>query len=1171
MMAGKGRLVSAVTAVAVLGSIIGLSGVPAGATTSAPAAAADGAMQSAGGATIAEAVEGGLGYTPLSTPCRAVDTRRAGGILNAGTIRNVRVRGSASMSGQGGSSRGCGVPSSAQAVEVSVTAVSPSRARGSLNVFPAGQPSIATFLSYTPGRGITNTGTVPLNTEQGLDLGIRNLGGSTHVVVDIQGYFTESGGASYVPLTAPCRVVDTRARGGRIGSGQARPFQVAGTGSVFASQGGTAGGCGVPDGSPSVEVSISVIAPIGRSGFVQVAPNDGSVPTATFLTYTAGTGITNTGSITLADAQPRDVVVRNSGGSINVVIDVQGYFTTAPEQGTRYQTVTPCRAVDTRNGGGALAAGGTRVFQIAGERVGYARQGAQSVTGCGVPQRAAAVEASLTAVSPTGAGFTRPGPAGSIASGTFLHYTSVGAITNTGTLHLAPGGDTDLGVTNLGASASYTIDVYGYYEPVPASPLPADSIAASYWHTCMVVGGGQVRCWGDNGSGELGDGTTDNSTTPVTVTGIDDAVQVTTGEGFSCALRRGGTVRCWGNNGSGELGNGTTDNSATPVTVTGLTDVVHLTSMGLHSCALLANGTARCWGGNNSGQLGNGTTDDSATPVTVTGLTGAVQIAAGVEHTCALRANGTARCWGWNDDGQLGDGTTTTRPTPVTVSGLAGAVHLAAGGYRTCAVLTGGTVRCWGFNEDGSLGDGTTLARRTPVAVAGLGGVVHLAAGEEHTCAVLANGTVRCWGVNNSGAIGDGTSGNVRVAPTPVSGLTGAVQVSAGDGYTCVVAADGTARCWGSNDDGQLGDGTTTSRSTSMPVSGFTGVLQLSSGTSHTCAVLANGTVRCWGYNIDGQLGNDSTSPATSPVAVSGLSGATQVAAGTSHTCALLENGTVRCWGLNSNGQVGDGTGGISWLTPQLVSGLSGATQIAAGAHHTCAVLSDGTVSCWGRGADGRLGNGSTANAIAPVAVSGLTSVTRIAAGDFHTCALLGDGTVRCWGEGAWGQLGDGSASQRNTPTAVSNLSNVTQIEAGRRHTCALLGDGTVYCWGDNWFGQLGDGTIAQRNTPVQNPYLSQVTQVSAGSANTCSRLSNGTVSCSGGLANYGSPGFISRTWPNQMDGVATATQVENGEGHLCVLLVGGTVSCWGVNSNGELGDGTTTGRSTPTPVTGLV
>jgi alpha-tubulin suppressor-like RCC1 family protein len=354
------------------------------------------------------------------------------------------------------------------------------------------------------------------------------------------------------------------------------------------------------------------------------------------------------------------------------------------------------------------------------------------------------------------------------------------------------------------------------------------------------------------------------------------------GARHTCAWLDDGTAHCWGNNAQGQLGDGTTDGAAMPVAVVDIAAVTAIAAGDLHTCALVSGGAAYCWGTNLVGQLGVGasTPASSSMPLAVMGITGASSIVAGAQHTCVLLAGGTARCWGQNQQGRLGDGTTTSpRRAPVAVMGLSGATALAAGGAHTCAVLTDGTATCWGLGSHGERGDGTTTTSRSVAGtpVSGLADVTAITAGGSHSCALLGDGTVWCWGWNGSGQVGDGGSMTAaRPLPVAVPGLSNAVAVEAGESHSCAVLDGGSARCWGANGRGQLGDGTMMQRPTpnTFMISGVAslaagGTFAVSAPPAHTCALLTDGTAHCTGNNDDGQLGDGTMMPRTTPVAVS--------------------------------------------------------------------------------------------------------------------------------------------------------------------------------------------------------------------------------------------------------------------------------------------------------------
>jgi alpha-tubulin suppressor-like RCC1 family protein len=592
-------------------------------------------------------------------------------------------------------------------------------------------------------------------------------------------------------------------------------------------------------------------------------------------------------------------------------------------------------------------------------------------------------------------------------------------------------------------------------------------------HVCAVRSS-QVWCRGRNTYGQLGNNSTALSPVPVQALGIaTGATSVSAGETHTCAVVSGAAY-CWGNNPAGQIGDGTLIGPRlSPTLVSGLSAVATITARYSNTCAVLTGGALRCWGANDNGRLGN-TGSGSAAAVAVNGIADALQVRLGIDFTCVLRISGIVDCWGANADGQLGNGATLQSNVPVRVGNLNGVTWISAGYQGACAVSGGGALACWGNNRGD--GDSSIATAALPATVPGISTATSVSVGSYSSCVRLDTGALMCWGSGDKGQLG---TGNTTTSNVPVAGVASAAQVSGGSDFFCAIVSTFTSEsvwCWGAGTNGQLGNGTNGNSNVaaatgiigSKLVLGSPYPISVAAGGAHACAVLATGAVKCWGYGSNGAISNG-TGSSNVPITVA-LLPATQITAGADHSCARLTDGRVACWGTNRAGQLGRGVVfNVPDPNPSFVLGITNAVSVAAvpaslgnysptGSDHTCALLADGRVKCWGDNTTGQLGNGSTVSSAEPVFVTGITTATQIAVGTGFSCALLADTTVKCWGINQSGVLGDGNGPVLQlAPTPVLPKSCSMDID----------GDGVVSLTTDSVL--LARATAGMSGTTVTN------------------------------------------------------------------------------------------------------
>jgi alpha-tubulin suppressor-like RCC1 family protein len=584
-------------------------------------------------------------------------------------------------------------------------------------------------------------------------------------------------------------------------------------------------------------------------------------------------------------------------------------------------------------------------------------------------------------------------------------------------------------------------------------------------------------------------------------------------------------------------------------------DVVALAAGRDTTCAQLGDRTLRCWGNGASGQLGTGMPTSEPDPVAPSGLGAVDAFAVGVSHMCAV-AGGVVACWGNNWRGQLGVGDRVLRTLPAVVAGLpSDVVGVAAGGMNSCA-WSASELWCWG-DRNGTASSNSQTPRQVvlpPVTAVTLGNTRQRGS-SAHGCALAGDGTAWCWGSNNDGQLGDG-SGVTSQLPVAVAGSARFAALAAGGHHACGRTADGELWCWGANELGQLGDASLLPKLVPVRIA-LAPVVEIAAASSHTCALTAAGELWCWGDNRYGQIGLEVAS-ATTPTRVA-VPPLRTVALGDEHGCGLGVDGVVWCWGTRR----------VEASQPHAVSVVElGATdELRAKGDVTCARRGDGTAACWGYGRSGQLGDGTLSSRPTPGVVGLPAEASQLALGFHVGCARLADASVACWGRNDSGEVAPGAPALVVTPIIVPGLPPIERVAAGSRHSCAQTATATTWCWGGNNEGQLA--RITGNGPPAESLFPADGAAIAAGRNHTCVRTTVGALWCAG-RNNEGQIGRDDVTGdvydPVEVFAVPDATDVALGVSHSCAIGSSGTM-CWGSNVGGQLGDGTIIDRATPAVV----
>jgi len=703
------------------------------------------------------------------------------------------------------------------------------------------------------------------------------------------------------------------------------------------------------------------------------------------------------------------------------------------------------------------------------------------------------------------------------------------------------------------------------------NPLQWTSVN-NYYTTQMIRNDGIVYVMGLNNGGQLGDATTVNKSSPVQLSGGGSWNQIVSGydgtnNGYSIGIKTDGTLYAWGLNSSGILGDSTLATTVTrssPVQV-GTSSWISVSTMNNSAIAIRSDYTMWAWGKNDIGQLGQGDTTSRSSPVQI-GTSSWTQVSVGVSSAMAIKLDTTLWVWGLNANGQLGDSTTVNKSSPIQLGVGNSYIQIAGKSSSKYAIRNDYTLWSWGFNTNGELGLLDAVARSSPVQINTAYYYDSVSSGADHAIAKRRDGTIWSWGLNTSGQLGDSTT-VAKSSPVAV-GTSSWISVSAGYKNTFGITSSAlnglqNLYAWGYNVNGDFGLVDTTYRSSPVQIGsglqlqfissptqiGTSSWTTISAGLSNSMAIRSDYKLYTWGDNSQLQSGY------ITPTTILSTSNKTNNDA---QSYIRSTDNALIIWGVNDVGQLGDGSIANKSNPVQLGVGFGNSrfAKIArakvASAGYTLGIKTDGTLWSWGSGVGGVLGSTTTTNRSSPGVVSTLTNWSDVAAGPSHALAIKTDGSLWGWGLNTSGQAG---------------VLSWAKVSSGSSHTLAIRSDGALYGWGSNTVGQVGDNSVVNRSSPVQIGTGFSWNTISAG-INISAAVRGDNRLFTWGLNTSGQLGLgdatTNRSSPVQVSiGNSSWTQV-SARDYMMALTTTGRLYTWGTNTNGQLGDGTTTNKSSP-------